>query len=65
MQSIKRSLVNSNTHNKAIRENGQWLDFKIVELMDFNQLSNIMQTITLVVFGFVWIRIVRRLKKDK
>lgn len=33
--------------------------------MDLNKTTNILQTIALIVFGFVWVRIVRHLKRDK
>jgi hypothetical protein len=64
VQSIRRGLVKSQQHAKAIRKSGDGLDFKIQTLMSVNDWVNIVQIIILTISGAAWIYLIRRLKRS-
>lgn len=65
VQSIRRSLVKTQVHMKNVKKHGDSLEVKIGTLMSLNDAANIIQIVVLVIFGGIWLYLVKGLKRKE
>lgn len=65
VQSIRRSLVKTQVHMKNVKKHGDSLEVKISSLMSLNDAANLIQIVVLVIFGVIWLHLVKKLKRKE